>query len=98
MNISYRQVVALAIPVMLANISVPLVGIADTAVMGRYASPNYINAVAIASVLFSSIFWAFGFLRLGTSGLIAQAFGNADPDRIALTMARSLLLALTMAL
>ena len=95
MNISYRQVVALAIPVMLANISVPLVGIADTAVMGRYASPNYINAVAIASVLFSSIFWAFGFLRLGTSGLIAQAFGNADPDRIALTMARSLLLALT---
>lgn len=93
MNVTYRQVVALAVPVMLANISVPLVGIVDTAVMGRYASPDYINAVAIASVLFSSIFWAFGFLRMGTGGLVAQAFGKADGDQIALTTARSLLLA-----
>ena len=93
MNVTYRQVVALAVPVMLANISVPLVGIVDTAVMGRYASPDYINAVAIASVLFSSIFWAFGFLRMGTGGLIAQAFGKADSDQIALTTARSLSLA-----
>ena len=93
MNVTYRQVVALAVPVMLANISVPLVGIVDTAVMGRYASPDYINAVAIASVLFSSIFWAFGFLRMGTGGLVAQAFGKADSDQIALTTARSLSLA-----
>ena len=98
MNITYRQVIALAVPVMIANISVPLVGIVDTAVMGRYASPDYINAVAIASVLFSSIFWAFGFLRMGTSGLIAQAFGTADHDRIALTIGRSLLVGVTIGL
>ena len=98
MNITYRQVIALAVPVMLANISVPMVGIVDTAVMGRYASPDYINAVAIASVLFSSIFWAFGFLRMGTGGLIAQAFGADDTDRMALTTARSLLVAVVIGL
>jgi len=91
MNVTYRQVVALAIPVMLANISVPMVGIVDTAIMGRYASPDYINAVAIATVLFSSIFWAFGFLRMGTGGLIAQANGADDRDAIALTITRSLI-------
>ncbi len=98
MTITYRQVTALAVPVMLANISVPLVGIVDTAIMGRYASPDYINAVAIASVLFSSIFWAFGFLRMGTGGLIAQAFGADDTDRVALTTARGLLVALVIGL
>ena len=94
MNVTYRQVVALAVPVMLANISVPLVGIVDTAVMGRYASPDYINAVAIASVLFSSIFWAFGFLRMGTGGLIAQAFGKRDSTEVALATARGLSVAI----
>ena len=98
MTISYRHVIALAIPVMLANISVPLVGIVDTAVMGRYGSPDYINAVAIAAILFSSIFWAFGFLRMGTGGLVAQAFGKDDQEQISLTITRSLLLAIVIGL
>ena len=73
-----NKVLTLAIPIILANISVPLVGMVDTAVMGRMADPVYMGAVALGATIFSSIFWLFGFLRMGTGGLIAQAAGNAS--------------------
>ncbi len=79
-----NKVLSLAIPIILANISVPLVGMVDTAVMGRMADPVYMGAVALGATIFSSIFWLFGFLRMGTGGLIAQAAGKtslpADAD------------------
>jgi len=73
-----RRVFSLALPIMLSNATVPLVGIVDTAVMGRMASPAYLSAVAVGAVLFSSIFWVFGFLKMGTGGLVAQASGRDD--------------------
>jgi len=60
---------------MLSNATVPLVGIVDTAVMSRMGSPEWMAATAVGAVLFSSIFWIFGFLRMATGGLVAQAFG-----------------------
>lgn len=63
---------------MLSNGMVPIVGIVDTAVMGRMGSPEWIAATAVGALLFSSIYWMFGFLRMGTGGLVAQAYGADD--------------------
>ena len=93
-----RRVLALAVPVMLSNASVPLVGIADTAVAGRLGSPDYLSATAVGAVLFSSIFWVFGFLRMGTGGLVAQAFGAGDPETIRRTAWRAIAVALAIGL
>lgn len=92
------RVLAMALPIMLANASVPLVGVVDTAVMGQMPEPRYIGAVAIGSTLFSSIFWLFGFLRMGTGGLVAQALGANEPNQIKLTVSRSMLLAVMIGL
>jgi len=88
-----RRIVVLALPIILSNISVPLVGIVDTAVMGRMATPDYLSATAVGSVIFSSVFWAFGFLRMGTSGLVAQAAGAEDSEAIRQSSWRALSLA-----
>ena len=89
-----HRVLWLAVPIILANVSVPIVGIVDTAVMGRMESPAYLSATAIAAMLFSSIYWAFGFLRMGTSGLVAQSLGASEPKRAERNALRSLALAL----
>ena len=87
------RVLWLAIPIILSNITVPLVGIVDTAVMGRMPSPAYLSATAISATLFSSIYWVFGFLRMGTSGLVAQSLGANDPQRAQRNGIRSIVLA-----
>ncbi|MFV2031152.1 MAG: MATE family efflux transporter, partial [Gammaproteobacteria bacterium] len=74
-SISHRKVWALAGPIMLSNVSVPLVGAVDTAVVGRLPEPQAIGAVALGALIFSFLFWGFGFLRMGTTGFIARAFG-----------------------
>ncbi len=94
---NYRKVYALALPIMLSNASVPLVGIVDTAVMGRMDSAAYLSAVAIGAVLFSGIFWAFGFLKMGTGGLVAQAFGRQDVHELHAIFARAVTIALLLA-
>jgi MATE family multidrug resistance protein len=90
----HRRVVWLAVPIILSNLTVPLVGIVDTAVMGRMDSSAYLSATAIAATLFSSIYWIFGFLRMGTSGLLSQALGAANHVRAERTALRSIGLAL----
>lgn len=70
---------AIAWPLIIANITVPLLGLVDAAVLGHLDSPIYLGAVAIGANIFSFIFWGFGFLRMGTTGLVAQAFG--DPQQ-----------------
>ncbi len=87
------RVLWLAVPIILSNITVPLVGIVDTSVMGRMPSPAYLSATAIAATLFSSIYWLFGFLRMGTSGLVAQSLGGNDPQRAQRNGIRSIVLA-----
>jgi multidrug resistance protein, MATE family len=92
-DVSHRRVLAIAGPIMLANVSQPLLGIVDTAVIGRLPEPHYIGAIAIGSLIFSFLYWGFGFLRMGTGGLAAQAYGAADPAELAAVLARAILIA-----
>ena len=64
----HKRIWQLTWPVILANITIPLVGVADVAVMGRIPDPAYIAAVAMGSAMFSAVYWLFGFLRMGTTG------------------------------
>ena len=73
-----KQIYRLALPNIISNLSVPLLGAVDTALMGRLESEHYLGAVGIGGVIFSFIYWGFGFLRMATTGLTAQAFGEND--------------------
>lgn len=84
---------SLSWPVILANITIPLVGIVDTAVMGRMPQAAYIGAVAVGATIFSSIYWILGFLRMGTTGLVAQALGASQTAEIFNVAARGLVTA-----
>ncbi len=90
----HRRVWRLAWPIVLSNLSIPLVGAVDTAVVGHLPDPSFIGAVALGAVIFSFLFWGFGFLRMGTTGFIAQAHGRGDSGEIVATTFRALLLAL----
>lgn len=90
----HRRVWALAGPIMLSNISTPLLGAVDTAVVGQLPDPAYIGGVAIGAIVFSFLFWGFGFLRMGTTGFTAQAHGAGDPEELRATLMRPLILAL----
>lgn len=92
-RITHRSVLALAVPVMLSNVSTPLIGIVDTAVVGQIPDPAQIGAVAVSALVFTFVFWAFGFLRMGTTGLTAQALGARDGDELLACLGRSLLIA-----
>lgn len=70
----------LAVPSILANITIPLVGIVDVAILGHIADAAVIGGIAVGTMLFDLLYWNFGFLRVGTSGLTAQAFGRADRE------------------
>ncbi|GGC10350.1 MATE family efflux transporter [Marinobacterium zhoushanense] len=89
----HRSIWSLAWPMMLSNITVPLLGLVDTAVIGHLPSPHYLGAVAVGGMIFSILYWAFGFLRMGTTGLVAQASGRDDGTTIRTLLAQSLILA-----
>jgi len=82
----------------IANISTPLLGLVDTAVMGHLDNANFLAAVAIAGLIFNFLFWSFGFLRMGTSGLSAQAFGANNPLELKAILIRAIFLALSISL
>lgn len=90
-----REILRLAVPNILSNISIPLLGMVDTALMGRLESEIYIGAVALGSVLFNFIYWGFGFLRMGTTGFTAQAYGKNDHKECSAILGRGLLVALS---
>ena len=73
-----KQIYRLTLPNIISNFSIPLLGVVDTALMGRLESTHYLGAVGIGGVIFSFIYWGFGFLRMATTGLTAQAFGEDD--------------------
>jgi len=76
--------------------SVPLVGAVDTAVVGHLPDAIYIGAVALGAIIFNFLFWGFGFLRMGTTGFVAQAYGAGHVDEVRATLARALLLAVAL--
>ena len=73
-----RRILQLAIPSIISNITVPLLGMVDVAIVGHLGTPAYIGAIAIGGLLFNILYWNFGFLRMGTSGLTSQAYGRKD--------------------
>lgn len=90
--LSRSKVMRLAVPVMLAQAAIAATGVVDTAVMGLYGDKSDLAAVAVASVAFSFIYWGFGFLRMSTTGLVAQAVGRNDFGEARATLQRGLLL------
>jgi MATE family multidrug resistance protein len=92
-TLTHRSVLSIAVPVMLSNASTPLIGVVDTGVVGQLPDPAYIGGVAVGSLIFTFVFWAFGFLRMGTTGLTAQASGAEDCGEIAASLGRALMIA-----
>jgi len=80
-------------PIILANAAVPGLGLVDTAVIGHYGSPTELGALAIGALLFNFVYWSFGFLRMGTTGFVAQAAGAGDEAEVRASFARAVLLA-----
>ena len=88
-----REILRIAVPAIVSNITVPLLGLVDTAIAGHMGDASYIGAIAVGGVVFNAVFWLFSFLRWGTSGLTAQALGACDNAEISNTLYRSCLLA-----
>jgi len=95
---SHRRVWRLAGPIILSNITVPLLGAVDTAVVGHLPEAYHLGAVAVGAMVFNFLYWAFGFLRMGTTGFTAQAYGAGDGDEVRANLARALLLAVALGL
>ena len=89
-----REILKLAWPIILANMATPLLGLTDTAVIGNVGTEVDLGAIALGSVIFGFVFWTFGFLRMGTTGFVAQADGTGDELEIRLSLGRALVLAL----
>ena len=95
---SIKYILKLSIPIFFANLAVPLVGIIDTSLMGNLEELSYLSATSIAANLFSMIFWSFGFLRMGTVGMVSDAFGQNNFKEITNILLRNLLFVLFLSL
>ena len=84
-----RRILQIAIPSIISNITVPLLGLIDVTIVGHLGSPAYIGAIAVGGMLFNIIYWIFGFLRMGTSGMTSQAYGQHDLNEITRLLVRS---------
>jgi MATE family multidrug resistance protein len=92
--ITHARVLHIAVPVVLANVTVPVLGAVDTGVVGQLGLAAPIGAVGIGALVLTSIYWIFGFLRMGTAGLTAQARGAGHTGEVAALLTRSLLIGL----
>ena len=91
--LTHRRVLQIAVPIVLSNLTVPLLGLVDTGVVGQLGQPQAIGAVGIGAIILTSIYWVFGFLRMGTSGLVAQAHGAGDAPEVGAHLLRALAIA-----
>ena len=92
-HISKYYIFKLSIPIFFSNIAIPFVGLVDTGLMGHLSSEKFLAAISIATSVITMIFWSFGFLRMGTVGLVAQSLGKDDWNEIILVFIRNLFLA-----
>ncbi|HBY00400.1 MAG TPA: MATE family efflux transporter [Gammaproteobacteria bacterium] len=92
-SITYRYLISKAWPIILANAAVPLLGLVDTAVIGNIGSVEDLGAIAFGALIFSFVYWSFGFLRMGTTGFTAQAAGAGDEIEVRAVLGRALLMA-----
>ncbi|MEL7214071.1 MAG: MATE family efflux transporter [Pseudomonadota bacterium] len=91
--LTHRRVLKIALPIVLSNATVPILGAVDTGVVGQMGDPVPIGAVGIGAIIMTGIYWIFGFLRMGTAGLAAQARGARDEDEVAALLSRALIIA-----
>lgn len=92
-----RQILNIAIPSIVSNVTVPLLGLIDVAIVGHIGDAVYIGAIAVGSMIFSLVYWVFGFLRMGTSGMTSQAYGGRNLTEVTRQLARSLIVAFAVA-
>ena len=97
-SITYRYLIEKAWPIILANAAVPLLGLVDTAVIGNVGTVTDLGAIAFGALIFSFVYWSFGFLRMGTTGSVAQALGAGDQTEIRAVLGRALILAVALGL
>lgn len=93
-----RQILAIALPAIISNITTPLLAMIDVAIVGHIGSADYIAAIALGSSMFNMLYWLFGFLRMGSSGVTAQAYGAGDTRSAATILYRALLVGLVIGL
>ncbi|MCV2865379.1 MATE family efflux transporter [Defluviimonas sp. WL0075] len=93
-SITHRRVLRIALPIVLSNATVPLIGAVDTGVVGQLGQAAPIGAVGVGAVILAAIYWIFGFLRMGTSGLVAQSHGAREPAETGAILMRALLIGL----
>ena len=92
-NVSKKRIFLLSIPIFFSNLAIPLTGIIDTGLMGNLSQTKFLAATSIATSVMTMIIWSFGFLRMGTVGIIAQLFGKSDYREISKTILRNILIA-----
>ncbi|MGB0497620.1 MAG: MATE family efflux transporter [Rubricella sp.] len=92
-DITHRRILAIALPIVLSNATVPLLGAVDTYAVGQLGQAEPIGAVGLGAIILTSVYWVFGFLRMGTTGLVAQARGARDGDEVSALLSRALLIA-----
>ena len=95
---SKKQIILLSIPVFFSNLAIPLVGMVDTGLMGNLGETKYLAATSIATSVLTMIIWSFGFLRMGTVGIVSQAYGKGDYREIVKTLLRNFVIAIMIAL
>lgn len=94
LDITNKRVLTIAIPIVLSNITVPILGAVDTAVVGQLGKAAPVAAVGVGAIIITSFYWLFGFLRMGTTGLVAQAVGSKDESEVRAYLLRALILGL----
>ncbi|MFI3262572.1 MAG: MATE family efflux transporter [Rikenellaceae bacterium] len=92
-----KNILKIAVPSIISNITIPLLGLVDVMVVGHLGSPAYIGAIAVGGMLFNIIYWIFGFLKMGTGGLTSQAYGKHDFNEVTSILVRSLGVGLSIA-
>lgn len=92
--LTHRRVLKISLPIMLAAMTTPLIGVVDTGVVGQIPAAEPIAAVGVGAVILSAVYWIFGFLRMGTTGLTAQAAGQGDSAEVAALLTRGLMIGL----
>ncbi|MDO4496360.1 MAG: MATE family efflux transporter [Bacteroidales bacterium] len=97
MNLRDKQILQIALPSIVSNITVPLLGLIDVAITGHLGGAAYVGAIAVGGMLFNIIYWAFAFLRMGTSGMTAQAFGARQLKEVVNVLLRAIFVALAVA-
>lgn len=90
--LTHRRVLHISLPIVLSNATVPILGVVDTGVVGQLGEAAPIGAVGIGAIILTALYWVFGFLRMGTAGLTAQAAGAADDGEVAALLSRALLI------